>query len=349
MAHWNIPPGQTARVRIIDAGSSISSIPTGRLMAPVLDGFSHMPQMPSLSFLVESDNGRTALFDLGIAKDWKNFAPIISNRLKTNGYEIDVNRDVPDLLQQHNVDLASVHSVVWSHWHWDHIGDLSKFPPVTELVVGPGFSEAFLPAYPENQESPIRVSDVRGRHVNEIDFTRNSIQIGHFRAVDFFRDGSFYLLDTPGHAIGHLGGLARTTLNPDTFIFMGGDLCHHASELRPSKYIPLPDTIEYPIISASLYPCPGAVIEQLQRPRGRGALDPMFDPARGVPLEDAVETVQKTQELDADENVLFIYAHDKAVTEIGDLFPLTANNWKKDGWRQRMFWAFLRDFKDLIK
>ncbi|ETS79696.1 hypothetical protein PFICI_09549 [Pestalotiopsis fici W106-1] len=341
--------GHAARVSIIDAGSSISSIPTDRLMAPVLDGFGYMPKMPSLSFLVESANGKKILFDLGIAKDWRNFAPIISNRLKTNGYEIDVNCEVPDVLQKHHVDLSSIHSVVWSHWHWDHIGDLSKFPPTTELVVGPGFTKAFLPAYPECQDSPIRISDVRDRQVNELDFTRSSIHIGRFRAIDFFGDGSFYLLDTPGHAIGHLGGLARTTVNPDTFIFMGGDLCHHASELRPSKYIPLPDTIEYPIISASLYPCPGAVIERLQRPRGRCSLDPIFDPARGVPLEDAIETVRKTQELDADENVLFIYAHDKSVTEIGDLFPLAANDWKKHGWRDRMFWAFLRDFNDIIK
>lgn len=40
----------------------------------------------------------------------------------------------------------------------------------------------------------------RGRQLREIDFT-NAFPIGDFRAVDFFGDGSFYLLDSPGVCI----------------------------------------------------------------------------------------------------------------------------------------------------
>lgn len=46
-----------------------------------------------------------------------------------------------------------------SHWHWDHIGDPSSFPPTTALVVGQGFPDAMLPGYPANPQSPIRESD----------------------------------------------------------------------------------------------------------------------------------------------------------------------------------------------
>lgn len=43
----------------------------------------------------------------------------------------------------------------------------------------------------------------RGRNLREIDFEgAGSLRIGKFPAVDFFGDGSFYLLDSPGHAIG---------------------------------------------------------------------------------------------------------------------------------------------------
>lgn len=48
---------------------------------------------------------------------------------------------------------------VLSHWHWDHIGDPSTFPPTTDLIVGAGFKEAMLPGAPANPESPIRESD----------------------------------------------------------------------------------------------------------------------------------------------------------------------------------------------
>jgi hypothetical protein len=46
-----------------------------------------------------------------------------------------------------------------SHWHWDHVGDPSTFPSTTDLIVGRGFSEAMLPGYPANPDSPIRESD----------------------------------------------------------------------------------------------------------------------------------------------------------------------------------------------
>lgn len=31
-----------------------------------------------------------------------------------------------------------------SHAHWDHTGDMSTFPPTTDLVVGRGFKNYFL-------------------------------------------------------------------------------------------------------------------------------------------------------------------------------------------------------------
>lgn len=48
-----------------------------------------------------------------------------------------------------------------SHWHWDHLGDPSTFPGSTELVVGPGFKEAFFPGYPSKEDAPVRESDFR--------------------------------------------------------------------------------------------------------------------------------------------------------------------------------------------
>lgn len=47
----------------------------------------------------------------------------------------------------------------FSHWHWDHVGDASKFPPSADIVVGPGFKANFLPGYPNNPDSPMLASD----------------------------------------------------------------------------------------------------------------------------------------------------------------------------------------------
>lgn len=54
-----------------------------------------------------------------------------------------------------------------SHWHWDHIGAPSTFPTTTDLVVGPGFKEAFCPGYPARKDSPILESDCRYRVTRE--------------------------------------------------------------------------------------------------------------------------------------------------------------------------------------
>jgi glyoxylase-like metal-dependent hydrolase (beta-lactamase superfamily II) len=205
----------------------------------------------------------------------------------------------------------------------------------------------------------------RGRHVREVDFSSSSaLRISDFKAVDFFGDGSFYLLDTPGHAVGHVCGLARTTCSKDTdtdadkdtFIFMGGDICHHGGELRPSTYVPLPQelfsglsSVHHPLTRVLQPPCPGAAFEAMQTQRGRAPDEPFFDPAVGLDIPLAIESIKKAQQADADDRVLFIYAHDATVYGVADLFPLPANAWQKLGWRDKMFWAFLADFEAAYK
>jgi glyoxylase-like metal-dependent hydrolase (beta-lactamase superfamily II) len=180
-----------------------------------------------------------------------------------------------------------------------------------------------------------------GRNLREIDFS-DSIEVGQFRAYDFFGDGSFYLVDTPGHAVGHLSALARTTTSPDTFIFMGGDLCHHSGQIRPSKHMPLPFDIQN-AIPATVLPCPGAQAYEKLLLRRNGAF---FTPATmvGTDSKTTIRTIEKAQDADADSNIWFIFAHDPSLLGIVDLFPLPANDWKKNGWRRKTLWAFLRDF-----
>jgi len=188
--------------------------------------------------------------------------------------------------------------------------------------------------------------------VREIAFSADaSLQIGPFQAHDFWGDGSFYLLSTPGHAIGHLSGLARTSTNPDTFIFMGGDICHHGAQLRPSQYLPLPAEItphpwQSHAQSSSL--CPGAVLDAVQTSRGRSPTEPIYDPAGGLSIPQATRTIRQAQDFDGSENVLFVFAHENSIVGVADLFPKEANAWKAKGWREKTLWTFLRDFRHLL-
>lgn len=57
-----------------------------------------------------------------------------------------------------------------------------------------------LPGYPADPQGQILESDYSGRRIREINFEETSagLTIGGFRALDYFGDGSFYLLETPG-------------------------------------------------------------------------------------------------------------------------------------------------------
>lgn len=172
--------------------------------------------------------------------------------------------------------------------------------------------------------------------------------------MDYFGDGSFYLLDTPGHAVGHLGGLVRTTKNPDTFVFLGGDLTHHGGELRPSEFLSLESASKDVAASSSSSSEGGSdrqqvtvqkTLESLQTSRGRRVDQAFFDPVITADEQQALQTIARTQEADAQENVYYIAAHDLPIREVVDFFPNKANGWKERGWREKTLWTFLRDFR----
>ncbi|KAF0637583.1 hypothetical protein FPSE5266_08361 [Fusarium pseudograminearum] len=322
-SHFDVPSGVTARVSIIDSSLRVSKMPLQHLMKPAMAGLEFMPPATTWSFLIEGSSGNKAIFDLGVPKNpLENFSPLINSWV--------------------------------SHHHFDHIGDLTTFPGSTELVVGQGFKEAFCPGYPTNPDSPIREVDYEGRTFREIDFDKKPLSIGPFRGFDFFDDGSFYLLDTPGHTIGHVAGLARTTTGPDTFIFMGGDICHHGGEIRPSPYLPIPRHLPQHLSLSDSFRllmsrCPATILDDVNVRRGRNAGETFFDPNIGFDKEQALKTIKETQKADAQDNVFFIFAHDMSIMGVVDEFPNTANDWKAKGWREKTRWRFLNDFEEAVK
>jgi hypothetical protein len=228
-----------------------------------------------------------------------------------------------------------------------HIGDPSSFPHSVDLVVGPGFKDAMLPGYPKNPASPIRESDYVDRNLREITFEKD-LKIGQFPAYDYFGDGSLYLLDSPGHAIGHLCALARTTSNQgDSFVLLGGDICHYAGIFRPSKHLPVPREIRpHPCCAGSDIPlCPGTAFAELQQSRDRSSTDSLYDMTFGHNIPLARKTASWLQELDADERIFVIIAHDSTVRDGVDHFPKILNDWKAKGWGTALKWAFFRDLE----
>jgi glyoxylase-like metal-dependent hydrolase (beta-lactamase superfamily II) len=56
--------------------------------------------------------------------------------------------------------------------------------------------------------------------------------VGPFpKAIDYYNDGSLYLIPSPGHLPGHVNILARTSPN-DSWIYLAGDSAHNPCILK---------------------------------------------------------------------------------------------------------------------
>lgn len=348
----NIPDSKSVvNVHIINSTSRIKGIPFSVFTTPSYKGLGYL-DCPAFSFLIEhTASGRKFLFDLGVRKDWENLPAAIVKRIKDGGWTVTIEKGVADILQEGGVAAKDIEAIFWSHHHWDHTGDPSTFPNSTDLIVGPGFKDSFVPGFPQNPEAPISQSAYEGRNFREISFAESKLVLGRFNAVDFFSDGSFYLLDTPGHAIGHMCGLARTTASPEaTFIFLGGDCAHHGGEFRPTQYLPLPESLSpSPIPRTHPGICPGALFADIHRlhPSSSSSTEPFLLASENAAhdIAAAKDSVRKLGEFDAHENILTMISHDDTMVNVVGVFPNTlANDWKSKGWREKGLWKFLGDF-----
>lgn len=321
-------------------------------LQPDYTGHPHLTG-PALSFLISHPSSKPILFDLGIRKDWQNLPSY--PRFVERNFQISVEKDVYEILKENGMDVdgGAIASIVWSHHHWDHVGDPSRFPASTELVVGPGFQAAHLPAYPTRKDATLMDTDFQGREVREIDIKSEGqgLQIGRFNAYDYFGDGSFYLLDTPGHSIGHQCGLARTSSNPDSFIFMGGDASHHGGEFRPTPYLPIPKEIKPSPLKRRGQACPGHLLQDIHP--HENANSQFYYVTSGFAHDKKVAdwTIDGLGEFDAQGNVLMLMAHDDAVVDPAqfEMYPKNLNDWYQKGIGEKLRWLFLADFEEAVE
>jgi glyoxylase-like metal-dependent hydrolase (beta-lactamase superfamily II) len=119
------------------------------------------------------------------------------------------------------------------------------------------------------------------------------------RGVDLFGDGSFFILDAPGHMPGHQMALGRT--GRDEWVAMGGDCCHHRNLLEdPSRQISVD-----------------------VGPNGQPGFHK--DPAS------AKITIRKTQALHLDPSIFVALAHDAQIDGVVPLYPEALNGWRTLG------------------
>lgn len=246
-----------------------------------------------------------------------------------------------DILNAASIPLSSIDLAIWSHHHPDHTGDLTLFPTSTSLVVGPGFMTRSL----THPNAEVFQEAFEGREVIELDYGSSSNssasipKIAGLRAIDWFDDGSFYLLEAPGHTTDHIMALARTSA--DKFVLLAGDGAHHCGAFRPSPLMPLPSST--PVSLCSLF-------ERAHLSPGAFRTTPIYEAIAPL-VEDPVAhriTLDALKTLDASPDVFVVIAHDASLLDVLEFFPAAdLTGWEKEPSKKDVVqWRFLNDFRE---
>jgi len=176
--------------------------------------------VPSLSFLLQhSTNRKKFVFDLGIRKDWEKL-PQNTFTLVKEMFPVTILQDVVESLAKGGVSPGDITTVCLSHVHFDHSGDPTLFPESTFLVGGD--AKAVI-----NEGTNVLVAadlpPTRTEYLSPTEWQ----PLGPFpRALDFYGDGSLYIINAAGHLPGHINVLARTSAD-GAWIYLAGDSAHH--------------------------------------------------------------------------------------------------------------------------
>jgi hypothetical protein len=117
-----------------------------------------------------------------------------------------------------------------SHAHWDHCRPISNVFPNATAKFGPGTVAACSPGHLVDATSQWdgRFFDFEHATEKSEEFAGSWHPFGPFeKAMDYFGDGSFWIVQAAGHMPGNCLSVAR--LKSGDWICLGSDCCHSRS------------------------------------------------------------------------------------------------------------------------
>ena len=203
--------------------------------------------LPALCFLIQHSKAdptpKRLVFDLGINPDISGYTPKVRERIEGPNAFFHPDFTAPHCLgslAHGGATPDDIDFVILSHCHWDHIGDTHPFTKST-FVVGHDtktlFESGGYPTDPNSWYAADLLPTGRTRYLPPTSSDKDWAPIGPFpHALDFFGDGSLYVIDSTGHLAGHINLLIRTSVDGG-WIYLGGDSVHDRRLLTGEAHI----------------------------------------------------------------------------------------------------------------
>lgn len=192
---------------------------------------------PSLTpfYLIDHPEG-TVLVDTGTSyemlADPENYGPYGASYIaEFAADEIEMSEEDKAVNQVTDLgyDPVEIDSIVMTHLHLDHAGDIDEFPDTEFIVQQAELEYAWWPADPIQQNLYVE-GDFGILRSNEYDVTAIS---GNY---DVFGDGTIECIPTPGHSPGHQA--IKVELEETGTVILGADLAFtqeaYETELQPA-------------------------------------------------------------------------------------------------------------------
>ena len=157
-------------------------------------------------------------------RDYFKSSGIFANWFDTTQFKFDVEpkEEIGPQLDQLNIPVNTVKSVVLTHLHLDHIDGLKYFPS-TEITVNKREWERPFGDLPKLYPSWFQPHLVELNHSYEV--------FEHVHYLTSAKD--LLLIETPGHTYHHCSVLLRTD---DVFVFFAADICYSEQQIKELKY-----------------------------------------------------------------------------------------------------------------
>ncbi|MFQ6677531.1 MAG: MBL fold metallo-hydrolase [Fidelibacterota bacterium] len=197
-------------------------------VSPLLVG-SPAPWRPAPAFLIEHPTFGLIVFDTGLSteaaiKGEKVLHPITRCFFKTSSLP---GHELSSQLKQFDFNPEDVTMVIFSHLHFDHVGNGDDFLNADYYISDDNDLEDLPKMDGFNPELIASIEDSHSFH--RIDFS-SGVPFGTFeKTIDLLGDGTMILIEGNGHLTGSMGIILRLPLGP---VLLPGDEAVHFDWLK---------------------------------------------------------------------------------------------------------------------